>query len=465
MELGKLSEDIPDRTDVCIIGLGPAGLGAALTLLKADLELDIVCIDAGDLIKNRTCNILEGGQCDKKEPCSMISGIGGAFLLGGHKFSTLPAGSSLINILQSKSLAQEKMKQAFDILSNYISLHPPKVKKEDMDNIKKEFTKDGFKFRYYDSFLCSNIGLRTGFEEIIEDISQAGIPILPNTDLINLKIQKNHSTINLKRQTQNYHLKTKYLILGMGRWGEEVIRKIWEEEGLNGKTNNLEVGIRLEFPTEIIPDIDRLHNDLKLLYKNLRSFCVCKNGRIAPYYKDEIICLDGYSDSEVRSGYTNLAINLRLTPSPLNEEYYRIIKMNIQEISKGLPIIQILPHYMQNIAGLKENKVIPTTMPTAIKGNINDIYPDPISTELRNGVIKFVEVLFEKQDWDKIAVLAPSLEYTWPKFFINPDFSIKPHLYLIGDCTGQFRGGLQAFCSGIISAENIISEVRGRKDE
>jgi uncharacterized FAD-dependent dehydrogenase len=120
---------------------------------------------------------------------------------------------------------------------------------------------------------------------------------------------------------------------------------------------------------------------------------------------------------------------------------------------------------MQNIAGLKENKVIPTTMPTAIKGNINDIYPDPISTELRNGVIKFVEVLFEKQDWDKIAVLAPSLEYTWPKFFINPDFSIKPHLYLIGDCTGQFRGGLQAFCSGIISAENIISEVRGRKDE
>ena len=82
--------------------------------------------------------------------------------------------------------------------------------------------------------------------------------------------------------------------------------------------------------------------------------------------------------------------------------------MNIQEISKGLPIIQILPHYMQNIAGLKENKVIPTTMPTAIKGNINDIYPDPISTELRNGVIKFVEVLFEKQDWDKIAVLVSS---------------------------------------------------------
>lgn len=465
MEHRKLSENIPNLTDICIIGLGPAGLGAALALIKADLKLNIVCIDAGDIIENRTCNILDGGQCDKKYPCSMVSGIGGAFLLGGHKFSTLPAGSSLIKILHSESLAQEKMKQAFDLLSNYIYLHPPKVKNEHMDNITKEFAKNGFEFRYYDSFLSSSIGLRTGFEEILEDMSQAGISTFPNTYLKDLKIKNDHFSINLKRDNQNYHLKTKYLILGMGRWGEDVIRKLWEEEGLNGETNHLEVGVRLEFPTEIIPDIDRLHNDLKLLYKNLRSFCVCKNGRLAPYYKDGIISLDGYSDSEVRSDYTNFAINLRLTPSPLNEEYYRIIKRKIQEISKGLPIIQILPHYMQNIAGLKENKDIPTTMQTAIKGNINEIYPDPISTELRNGVIKFVEVLFEKQDWDKIAVLAPSLEYTWPKFCINPDFSIKPHLYLIGDCTGQFRGGLQAFCSGIISAESIISEERGRKDE
>jgi len=38
MEHGKLSENIPYQTDVCIIGLGPAGLGASLTLLKADLE-------------------------------------------------------------------------------------------------------------------------------------------------------------------------------------------------------------------------------------------------------------------------------------------------------------------------------------------------------------------------------------------------------------------------------------------
>lgn len=458
-------EDIPNQSDVCIIGLGPAGLGAALTLMKADLKLNVVCIDAGDIIENRTCNILDGGQCDEKYPCSMVSGIGGAFLLGGHKFSTLPAGSSLIKILHSEAVAQEKMKEAFDVLSNYISLHHPKVNNEDMDTITKEFAKKGFEFRYYDSFLSSSIGLRTGFDKILEDMSQAGISILPNTCLTDLRIKNDHFSINLNKSNKNYNLKTKYLILGMGRWGEDVIRKLWEEEGLNGETNNLEVGVRLEFPTEIIPEIDRLHNDLKLLYKNLRSFCVCKDGRIAPYYKDGIISLDGFSDSEVKSGYTNLAINLRLTSSQLNEEYYRTIKNNILKISKGLPIIQILPYYMQNIAGLNENKDISTTMPIAITGNINEIYPDPISTELRNGVIKFVDVLFEKQDWDKIAVLAPSLEYTWPKFCINPDFSIKPQLYLIGDCTGQFRGGLQAFCSGLISAESIISEVRGKKDE
>lgn len=465
MEIGKISQDIPNKSDVCIIGLGPAGLGATFTLLNADLELDVVCIDAGDIIENRKCIMLDGGQCDKKEPCSMISGIGGAFLMGGRKFSNLPAGSSLINILQSESLAQEKMNRALNILSNYISLHSPKTKKEEMDNIRKEFAKDGFDFRYYDSFLSSSMGLRTGFKEILEEISQAGISILPNTYLIDLKIKDDHFIINLKKNQKKYHLMTKYLILGVGRMGEDVIRELWKKEGLNGETNNLEVGVRLEFPTEIIPEIDRFHNDLKLLYKNLRSFCVCKNGKIAPYYKDGIICLDGYNDTENESGYTNFAINLRLTPSPQNEEYYLTIKKNIQEISKGLPIIQILPHYIQNTARTKENEDILTTMPTAIKGNINDIYPEPISNELKNGIIKFVDVLFKKKDWDKIAILAPSLEYTYPKFCINTDFSIKPRLYLIGDCTGHFRGGLQAFCSGIISAESIISNIRGKKDD
>ena len=53
-------------------------------------------------------------------------------------------------------------------------------------------------------------------------------------------------------------------------------------------------------------------------------------------------------------------------------------------------------------------------------------------------------------------IFAPEVDYNGLSFPVNSDFSIIPRLYLIGDCTGRFRGILQAFCSGSICAESII---------
>ena len=103
------------KTEICIVGLGPAGIGAALTFLGADLAADVMCLDAGSPPNDRSCSILQNRSCEKEEPCQIISGIGGCSLFG-DKISTFPAGGGLVNVLGSKDLAQRKLLQAFGLL-------------------------------------------------------------------------------------------------------------------------------------------------------------------------------------------------------------------------------------------------------------------------------------------------------------------------------------------------------------
>lgn len=461
-EMRKMSEKeiLPQYADVCIVGLGPAGLGAALTLLKANINSKIICIDAGRNINNRICNFLEYGSCDRIQPCSVISGIGGTSFIGGHKYSSFPAGSSFTKILGSESEAKKKMDEALRILSDYIPLTSPNVYLDELDDIKNEFKENGFELKYYDSFSSSKNEMQKGYNKIIKEMIKSKIFVYPNYELVDMNFENNNYSLTLKRDHEIKNVQSKYVILGIGRYGESIINDLEKKGEIKCYDNHLEVGIRLEFPSSIFPDIDKFHNDLKLIYGDLRSYCVCKDGIIAPYFKNNVTFLDGYGGNDTIKGFTNFGINLRLPISRNNKKYSEIIIQNLQDKYNGMPIIQPLNNYLEN--NIDNNIVITnyhTTLPNSVIGNINDVYPDSISIKLRMGVERFIKELIPKDNWGKIMVLAPVLEYSWPRINVNKNFQVKDRLFFIGDCTGQFRGTVQAFCSGLICGESIIENI------
>ncbi len=73
----------PMKYKVCIVGLGPAGLAAALTLSKSKFSQDVMCLEQGDIVANRSCSILRNDNCEKEQLCRSIPGSGGCSLLGG----------------------------------------------------------------------------------------------------------------------------------------------------------------------------------------------------------------------------------------------------------------------------------------------------------------------------------------------------------------------------------------------
>jgi uncharacterized FAD-dependent dehydrogenase len=112
-------------TDICIIGMGPAGIGAALTFARKCKSLQIACIEAGDSVQARQCGLMKNASCDKEYPCSLISGMGGASLFGGHKFSMLPAGTGLVNIVGSHQTVQDNLSLALQTIQSYVPLLKP----------------------------------------------------------------------------------------------------------------------------------------------------------------------------------------------------------------------------------------------------------------------------------------------------------------------------------------------------
>jgi uncharacterized FAD-dependent dehydrogenase len=65
------------KYDVIIVGAGPAGIFSALELTEKT-NLNVLVVDRGADIDKRKCPSKRGFECVHCEPCSVLSGWGGA---------------------------------------------------------------------------------------------------------------------------------------------------------------------------------------------------------------------------------------------------------------------------------------------------------------------------------------------------------------------------------------------------
>jgi uncharacterized FAD-dependent dehydrogenase len=366
--------------------------------------------------------------------------------------------------LGSKDLTERKLSEALALLSNYLSLQKPNITKNDIRNATELFQELGFEFKYYDVYFYRQQELWKAFQRIFSVLNSTGVSLLLNTTLIKIVPERSSFKLMVRIGHKTVNIFTKYLVLGIGRIGRRKLKYFNEELKWGGKENQLDVGVRLEFPTDVWSDVARYHKDLKLLFDDARTFCVCKDGKVAPYLLEDVYFTDGYCDPGFRSGFTNLGILVRLKPSTRNKTTFNKIKNNIIRLSDGKPICQRLSEYLNVVINEHDSD---TPLESSIsfweKGNVNQCFPRLESVKINEAVFYFASRLLPKDQWGRINVFAPEVDYGGLAFPVKPNFSISSRIYLIGDCTGRFRGILQAFCSGILSAESIISCDYGKK--
>jgi hypothetical protein len=441
-------------SDICIIGLGPAGLGAAFELSKSSTASKLICIDQGGTINTRSCGILEKTEWGKEEFCSVTSGLGGCSLLSGGKISNYPAGSGLQEVV-GNTMSKKALQESIDVLNHYLHLKNARVGCAERKDEQTFFEQHGFEYRYFESYKFSRSSLIKAYEDIHNSIKSKGAKTLFNTTLENIKIDNSMFKLALDSHGEKIEIVANIVILALGRSGRRTAERLNKELNLGAKPGQLDVGVRLEFQSSYMIGNNHLHEDLKLLFQMSRTFCVCRGGRIAPYRINGALFTEGNYDSEVDTGLTNLAILTRMDPSQDNMSLLKEIETKAIKMRKGKLILQPLSEYL---GGKKEDLRLLPSLPDSvfIRGSIDDCFPDYIGAQIRDSVLYFASRLIPKNWWPNTNVFAPEVDYPGVFFPIKPDFSVRPRLFMIGDCVGLFRGIAQAFASGIICAKGLI---------
>lgn len=448
--------------DVIIVGTGPAGIFAALELVKLNPKLDIAMFDMGPL-RNK-------GDRD-----NLTSGWGGAGAFSDGKLVlSSKVGGNLSQIIDEKE---------FEELMNYVD-------------------KTYFQFGAKAEIIW---GPDLEIEEKIREARALDLSFIPTktrhigsdrtlgiVERIRKYLQSQGVKIFLKipvesfsRNSQGMHevftprgiFFAKTLIVVTGRSGADWLAIQAEKLGLKllSKEMSVDIGIRVEVPAIIMTPLTDIVYDpkIKFLGKTFgdlaRTFCVCPYGWIAiEKYKDLLTTVNGHSFEQRRnrSPNTNFAI---LVSVPFTEPFREPIKYakHISELANMLAG-QVL---VQRLGDLKDGR---RSTPERIRESKDFIEPSlkeatpgditfAIPYRQMITILEMIERLgqFIKGIDSKHTLLyAVEAKFYSNKIEINKNFeTVIPGLYVGGDGSGRTRGLLQSSMTGVIIARDIAKKI------
>lgn len=430
--------------DICLIGLGPAGIGFLSSLDKKILK-NSICFEKGG--KDTPCVCHTNFECSNCGLCCIVSGLGGASRFSCGKISNFPAGSGLLPFWESQeSNLINFMNSKIDILKGELNLCKVNVSEEKQIKANTLFSTNDITYKYYDVYEFKRDNYISYISKIVNKAQMNGLTIHYNTEV--LKIEEgnyeNERVYLITTKGENgisrHYVKKVVLATGNINNGDHLIQNF---TNINPKTS-YELGIRVTVPTYKLNNILDSHGDLKLKYKDGRTYCVSKNGFIIAYSVNNALFLEGYVDNSEPSNSTNFAIIIKCN----DQNTLKAFKETYTKKYNGIPIKQRYNDYINNKISVLDftEKYVPVQ-----QGNIKDIFSDKINTN----IIDFIEsVLIHviKLNRDDIIIYAPELKET-NRLEINNNFQIVDNLFVIGAATGKFRGILQSICSGIHCAD------------
>ncbi len=473
---------------VVIVGSGPAGLGVA-EILKNDSILSprTLILEKGNPLDKRICAVKEGKRCRSCKPCNILCGIGGA---GPYTDGKICLYQQDLNELfsyppEDKNNNEEislKINHYLKIVQEIWTKHGASDFKKiqvngKMETLKAEALKHGINYICYPVLHIGSDGAREVIERYIKKLTSTGIKIEINSNVVAIKKVDTYFEITYQKTNALNSIESKkvtadFLILALGREMQKPIHisQLFKDLKLTFKPKNLEIGVRVEVPYQIMEDITQITFDPKFImiaptYQDyVRTFCTCHKGKVVR----EGTRVNGHIDRTILTQNTNFAILVRWTLDTLilddAMDYGNTIAKLVLSQGKGKPIIQRLGDLNRGIPSTAESIRKSYIKPTlrigwlVTPGDIASCYPRRIIVDILEG-LKILGKVLKGIDNDQNLLYAPEIK---PTCSIHLKEGVKteiPNLYVCGDFSGYTRGIAQAMAMGIMVGEDIINEV------
>ncbi len=452
--------------DVLIIGAGPGGIFSAYQLVEKMPNLKIAIFETGNELSKRKCPI-DGDKiksCINCKSCAIMNGFGGAGAFSDGKYNiTNDFGGTLYSYIGKKKAIE--LMEYVDQINVENGGEGTKMYSTAGSSFKKKCMQN--KLTLLDASV-RHLGTDINYvvlENIYHKLKDK-VDFFFNTPVRKIEIIDG----GYRLVTDDSTVDGKRCIVSVGRSGSKWMETVCNDLDIPTKSNRVDIGVRVEIPSEIFEHITDEMYESKIVYRTekfedkVRTFCMNPHGIVVNENTNGIITVNGHSfeDPSKKTENTNFALLVSKhfsEPFKDSNDYGESIARLSNMLGGGV-IVQRFGDLERGRRSthsrIEEGTVRPTL--SATPGDLSLVLPKRIL----DGIIEMIHAL------DKIApgmANDDTLLYGVEVKFYNMEVELSDKLetkykdlYIIGDGSGVTHSLSHASASGVYVANNIIEE-------
>ena len=461
------------KTDILIVGAGPAGIFTALEMIRKGSKKHIVIVEKGAAIEHRRCPKYKTKKCVNCKPyCHITTGFSGAGAFSDGKLSLSPdVGGDFPNIIGDE-LARETIDYTDKIYLEFgADKHVEGVGNEqEVKNIRKRAIQAGLKLvdcpiRHLGTEKAQDI-----YYAIEQYLLQNGVELIFGYECTNLILEGTTCKGGyFHKDDDKMEIYADHTIVATGRRGAEWLEHICAEHDIAHEPGTVDIGVRVEVRNEVMEKVNEVLYESKLIgypqpFKNkVRTFCQNPGGFVSQEnYDNDLAVVNGHSYKELKSDNTNLAI---LVSHNFNVPFNQPIAyaQKVGELSNMLGAGHILVQRFGDILDgkrtwpkeLAQSNLKPT-LPDAVAGDITAAIPYRAMVNIINFIQALDHVVPGFASTETL-LYSPELKFYSNRVKMDENLNTSiVGLHCLGDSSGWTRGLMMASVMGVIMGRKLV---------
>jgi uncharacterized protein len=444
--------------DITIIGAGVSGVFTAYKLMKESEDLRIHIIDLGKELSERRCGLDSGGPCTCGENCCKYIGFAGLGKSEGKFNYTNDFGGELGRKV-GEGNAMKLMKEVDSILCAFggDAVETYSTKNEALSAKAEEhsFRVLSTEVRHLGTSLANKV-----FQGLYDFLKER-VTFTFETEIESICKEMGGFIL----YSSEGEFSTKELVIATGMSGSKWLKRQTESLGIVPGETRLDLGLRVEMKGNQLDAILKETFETKLTYLGgsytATTYCMNPEGRIIRKHQHGLVMPDGQNAREKERPSSNLNFTLfvpRYFQSYNEAQQYAQSVIGTLNRGTGRIVVQRLGDLMLNRKTVEfiNNEVSPSL--EAQGGNLMEEVPEVYTRALLE-MLDALEGLIGEPVHDDTLIYGIDAKFYEPKLFTNQFFETEvPHLYLVGDCSGETHSLSQAAASGIFLAGHLVQK-------
>ena len=460
------------KTDIVIVGAGPAGIFTALELIRKGSKKKIIMVEKGVAVENRRCPKAKTKNCVNCKPyCHITTGFSGAGAFSDGKLSLSNEVGGDLPTLIGEENAQELINYADKIYLEFGA--DTKVEGvsdyEAVKDIRKRAIAAGLKLvdcpiRHMGTEKAQDIYYR-----IEQYLIENGVELMFGYECDNVILKGDQCLgVVIHKGMESQEIFADKTVIATGRRGAEWLEKICAEHAIAHQPGTVDIGVRVEVRNEIMEKVNSVLYESKLIgyprpFKNkVRTFCQNPGGFVSQEnYDDNLAVVNGHSYKDRKSDNTNLAILCSHNFSyPFNQPIAYAQKVG--ELTNMLGAGHIMVQRFGDILDgkrtwekeLAQSNVRPT-LKDAVAGDITAAMPYRSMMNIINFIQAVDQVVPGFASYETL-LYSPELKFYSNRVKMDSDLNTNVKgLHCLGDSSGWTRGLMMASIMGVLMGRKI----------